>query len=220
MRRRPVLAVWLAPLALACNSGGNAGAGAAADAGADATTDAPPGSDDGPSTGDDAAGYDAEPCLDFDAALPVASADCVYAGDCPASCSSGTASAYACNEGPDGAATFPSVFAPPADVVDILAFVPGAYPWGGDAGAYLSCAALTCTRWATADHVDGGSAWGADPCADAGTDAGPDPLAWACPLSPGVIPPVAGCTSAGDLNAIGGGDSGIPENAVWCCPRP
>jgi hypothetical protein len=142
----------------------------------------------------------------------------VYAGPCPASCSSGTASAYACNAGADGAATFPSVFSPPADVVDILSVLASAYPW--DASAYLSCAALSCTRWATADHLDGGSEWAADPCAGAATDAAYAPLAWACPLSPGVIPPEPGCVSAGDIQQIGGGDSGIPLNAVWCCPPP
>jgi hypothetical protein len=152
-------------------------------------------------------------CLDIDAALPVASFDCVYGGHCPVSCSSGTASAYVCNGGPDGGATYPGVFDPPSDPVDIVATVPGAYPWEAGA-AYLSCAPLMCTRWATADHVDGGSAWASDPCADGGAAT----QAWACPTTPGVLPAVSGCFNPGDLQNIGGSGTGLPVNVVWCCP--
>jgi hypothetical protein len=210
----------LAMLALACDSGGSGVA--AAEGGADAAADTSALSDDGPSALDASDASDAlPPCLDLDAGLASKSPDCVYVGRCPSDCANSTASAYACLAGPDASATYPSVFEPPADLVDIVATLPSAYPW--DASAYLTCGALACTRWATADHVDGGSAWAGDPCAPTGTDAGPSdavPLAWSCPASPGVVPPLAGCVSAGDLQAIGGGTSGIPVDSVWCCPPP
>jgi hypothetical protein len=216
-RRAPLLLlVGLATLASACDSGGSAVA--TAEAGADAGADTGDLSDDGPSTLDASDASDAlPPCLDLDAGLASKSDDCVYAGRCPFDCLSSTASAYACLAAPDGAATYPSVFEPPADLVDIVATIPSAYPW--DAGAYVTCGGLTCTRWATADHVDGGSAWSGDPCAPT-ADAALPPFAWACPASPGVVPPLSGCVSAGDLQAIGGGDSGLPVDSVWCCPPP
>jgi hypothetical protein len=208
MRRWTIAGVLLA---LGCNSTGSQAQ--PSDGGPDATTDAP-GLDDG---GPDDATPEAEAatpstCLDLDASLPTPSVDCVYSGHCPVSCLGGTASAYACNAGPDGAATYPAVFDPPSDTVDIVATLPGAYPW--DAGAFVSCAALSCTRWATGDHVDGGSAWASDPCAEAGAAT----QAWACPPTPGVLPPPTGCSNPGDLQNIGGPGTGIPVNAVWCCP--
>jgi hypothetical protein len=212
MRR---LAIACGLLALGCNSTGSQAL--PIDGGPlDATTDATQPVESGP---DDAA-MEAEAaipstCLDIDATLPVASADCVYGGHCPVSCIGGTASAYACNAGPDGAATYPAVFNPPSDTVDIVGYLPGAYPWeAGASGAYVSCAPLTCTRWATADHVDGGSAWASDPCAEAGAAT----QAWACPTTPGVLPTPAGCLNQGDLQNIGGPGTGIPVNIVWCCP--
>lgn len=104
------------------------------------------------------------------------------------------------------------MFNPPSNPVDLVTYQGSAYPW--EAGAYVSCAALTCTRWATADHVDGGSAWPGDPCADGGVAT----QAWACPTTAGVIPSVAGCFNPGDLQSIGGAGTGIPVNVVWCCP--
>ncbi len=225
---RPGNAAVLA-LLLGCNSTGTSAG--AADGGADATAGS---SDDGGSAGTgDAADAAAEPtgtpCIDLDATLPVPSSSCVYAGSCPAVCSLGTASGYLCAVGPDASLTYPAVFSPPpVDSVDIIGFEPDAYPWS--APAYLSCAALTCTRWSIGDHVEGGSAWPEDPCGptDAGTEGGPildagAPIttqAWACPTLPGLAPPVAGCVAAGDLQRIGGPGTGIPVNAVWCCPPP
>lgn len=217
MRRRNLSVVLLV---LGCNSGGSQALprDASVEGASDATTtgDGSPEPEDAGADGFEASG--APPCLPIDASLPQPSNDCVYAGRCPASCNAGTASAYVCNAGAEGGATYPAVFNPPADTVNILGTIPSAYPW--DATAYLSCAGLTCTRWATADHVNGGSAWSADPCAEAGTEAGPTTEAWACPTSPGVLPPPAGCVAAGDLQDIGGGDSGIPVDTVWCCPGP
>ncbi|HEY3822123.1 MAG TPA: hypothetical protein VGL81_33390 [Polyangiaceae bacterium] len=199
-------------LALGCNSSGSQalpGDGGAGDALADATTPLP----DGGTPEEEVDTGTPSTCLDIDASLPGPSIDCVYGGHCPVSCSSGTASAYACNGGPDGSATYPAGFNPPSDTVDIVASLPGAYPW--EAGvAYLSCAPLSCTRWATADHVDGGSAWPGDPCADGGVAT----QAWACPTTPGVLPTPAGCFNPGDLQNIGGPGTGLPVNVVWCCP--
>jgi hypothetical protein len=198
-------------LALGCNSSGNQAP--LGDAGSDATTDATGPSDGGAAdTTSEAEAATPSTCLAVDASLPVSSADCVYGGHCPVSCAGGTASAYACSAGPDAAAAYPAVFDPPSDTVTIVAYEPGAYPWDG--GAYLSCAPLTCTRWATADHVDGGSAWAADPCADGGTAT----QAWACPTTPGVFPSPSGCFNPGDLQNIGGPGTGLPVNVVWCCP--
>jgi hypothetical protein len=197
-------------LALGCNSTGSQAQ--PSDGGpADATTDAAPPGDGATAEAQVDAGNPST-CLDIDATLPLPSLDCVFGGHCPFNCLGGTASAYACNAGPDGAATYPAVFNPPSDPVDLIAYQPGAYPW--EAGAYVSCAALTCTRWATADHVDGGSAWAGDPCADGGTAT----EAWACPTTAGVIPPATGCFNPGDLQNIGGTGTGIPVNVVWCCP--
>ena len=209
MRRWTIAGVLLS---LGCNSSGSQAQ--PSDGGPDATTDAPAGPGDGGASDAPPEGEAATPstCLDTDATLPVASVDCVYGGHCPASCLGGTASAYACNAGPDGSATYPSVFDPPSDTVNIVTSLAGAYPW--DAAAYLSCAALSCTRWATADHVDGGSAWAGDPSAEAGIAT----QAWACPTSPGVLPSPGGCTNPGDLQNIGGPGTGIPVNVVWCCP--
>jgi hypothetical protein len=215
--RAVVLHRWTAAAALSvllplgCDSTGSEAA--PADAGApDVTTDATPTSD--AATADAASEAPApSTCLDIDAALPVASFDCVYSGHCPVSCSAGTASAFTCKGGPDGAATYPGVFNPPSDPVDIVGSQPGAYPWEAGA-AYVSCAPLACTRWATADHVDGGSAWAGDPCADGGVAT----QAWACPITPGILPTLSGCFNAGDLQTIGGPGTGLPANGVWCCP--
>ncbi|HEY1694974.1 MAG TPA: hypothetical protein VGG39_22555 [Polyangiaceae bacterium] len=216
--------IGLLVVALGCDSGGShAGpADASSDATAhDATTDGVAPSDDGgPPPGDDGGGDEdtGVPCLDLDAGFAAGSDDCVPAGRCPAQCANGTAYAYYCPPGPDGSAAYPSVFQPPADVVGIIATVASAYPW--DAGAYVSCGGLACTRWSLADHDDGGSDWPGDPCAAAATaaDGGDATEAWACPLSPGVLPPGPGCVAAGDTQNIGGGDSGIPLDTVWCCP--
>jgi hypothetical protein len=203
---------FLVVLAWGCNSTGSEAQ--PGDAAVDATFDATSGSDGGPLESGLEGSSDSAPCLDIDASLPSPSHDCVYEGHCPANCSSGTASAYFCNVGPDASASYPGNFSPPSDSVDIIAYQAVVYPW--DAGAYLSCAPLSCTRWATADHLDGGSAWSADPCADSGTAT----QAWACPTAPGVLPTVAGCVNAGDLQRIGGPGTGIPVNIVWCCPAP
>jgi hypothetical protein len=199
-------------LACACNDAGTE-AGAADGGGADVTVDAvayessAPSSDSGP---------DASPaasCTDLNVKGALAWDDCIYLGHCPFDCAGGTASAYACSLGPDASVpTYPSTFNVNVDAVDVVALLATSYPW--DAAAYESCAALTCTRWATADHVDGGSAWPADPCADGG----PWTLAWACPPSPGVVPSPAGCFAAGDLQDIGGPGTGIATDSVWCCP--
>ncbi len=197
-------------LALGCNSSGNQAQ--PTDAGpADATADATSPGDAGAVEAQSEAAAPST-CLDLDASLPGPSVDCVYGGHCPVNCIQNTASAYACNAGPDGGATYPAAFNPPSDIVDIVAFQPGAYPWEG--GAYVSCGSLSCVRWATADHVDGGSAWAADPCGDGGAAT----QAWACPTTPGVVPAVAGCFNPGDLQNIGGPGTGIPVNVVWCCP--
>jgi hypothetical protein len=215
--------IGLLVVALGCDSrGSRAGptdASADASDASDATVDrAEPSDDGGPSPDDDGGGDEdtGVPCLDLDAGFAAGSDDCVFAGRCPAQCANGTAYAYYCPPGPDGSAAYPSVFHPPADIVGIIATVPNASPW--DAGAYVSCAGLACTRWSLADYDDGGSDWPADPCAAAVADGGDATEAWACPLSPGVLPPVPGCLAAGDTQNIGGGDSGIPLDTVWCCP--
>jgi hypothetical protein len=211
LRRWTIAGVFLV---LGCNSAGDQAQpteGGAADATADATS---PPDDTGTAAEAQAEAAPVSTCLDIDASIPAPSVDCVYGGHCPVSCAGGTASAYACNAGPDGSATFPAVFNPPSDTVDVVAVLPpGAYPW--EAGvAYLSCAPLTCTRWATADHVEGGSMWPGDPCADGGAAT----QAWACPTTPGVFPSPGGCFNPGDLQNIGGPGTGIPVNVVWCCP--
>jgi hypothetical protein len=191
------------------------------DAGADATIDgAGDANTDAESDANDANDANEEqdrlpPCVPL-VAQPVASDDCVVFGGCPAACASGTATAYACVAGDgrlDAAPTYPSVFTAPIGVVTDLASEPGAFPW--DAAAFISCAPLSCVRWATADHVGGGSAWPGDPCADDGADV---TQAWTCPISPGVKPPPSGCFNSGPLNDLGGPGTGIPLATVWCCP--
>jgi hypothetical protein len=176
--------------------------------------------DDGGSLGDDAAEDASDAalplCADYEAGI-YASDNCVFAGSCPLGCLNGTASAYACAAAAGGvdasAAPYPGVFTAPTDTVHVYAYQAVAYPW--EAGAFLSCAPLACVRWSAADHVAGGSAWPGDPC---GGEAGAATQAWACPASPGVVPPVNGCVNAGDGQRIGGVDSGVPVNGVWCCP--
>lgn len=190
--------------------------GAAADAAQDVTTEGASG-DDGPAAGTDAGDAGLMPC----AQLPlgnVPSDDCVFVGACPLDCLSRTASEYACSaqHGDIDAslAEFPSVFTVPAGTVTAIQFVTGMYPWQAEAGVFLSCAPLSCVRWATADHVDGGSSWPNDPCAGSGNAV----QAWTCPPSPGVVPPLAGCVNAGDTQTIGGPEAGTALDSVWCCP--
>jgi hypothetical protein len=177
-----------ARVALACNATGTEPA-QPGDAGADGTTS--PTSTGSPSDGGSSESAVeaslASTCLDLDAGILSASVDCVYGGHCPVSCASGTASAYLCRAAADASATYPAELDPPSDGVDVIAWQPDAYPWDG--GAYLSCAPLTCTRWATGDHANGGSAWSGDPCAEGGAAT----EAWACPTFPGVLPTPAGC---------------------------
>lgn len=200
----------LLTLLLACNKSG--------------TQAQPPGDAGGDSTVDDAGG-DAEdandegdagaPCVSIVLGSPTPSADCVFAGSCPEDCAQGTAAAYACNAASvaTDSGAYPSAFLMPTGIVSIVGIDSTTYPW--DAAAWVSCGPLTCVRWATADHVDGGSAWPNDPCSG---DAG-GPLAWVCPQVSGVVPPAdAGCANAGDMNIIGGGEAGVPSNTVWCCP--
>ena len=200
-------------LLLGCDSGGTEVQ--TDEGGTDATTDATTETASAPDSGASETGADSlapSPCVDLDATLRAPSVDCLYGGHCPVGCAGGTASAYACDPGPGGVATYPAAFDPPSDLVDLIAYVPDAYPW--EAGAYLSCAPLGCTRWSTADHVDGGSAWPGDPCAAGGAAA----HVWACPTTPGILPSPAGCFNAGDRQRIGGADTGIPVNVLWCCP--
>ena len=200
-------------LLLACNSSGTQAG--PADGAVDATSAQEAATSLDYEAGDDGGSQDtgAPPCISVDASLAYASSACVYTGTCPLPCSTGTASGYACLAGPDASASYPATFHPPADTVEIVSFQSAAYPW--DAAAYVSCAGLACTRWSTGDHVDGGSEWPSDPCSD---DGGPATEAWTCPTVPGVVPPVTGCFSAGDLQRIGGPGTGLAVNAVWCCP--
>jgi hypothetical protein len=202
-------------LACSCSDAGTQ----AADAGdSDAGDDAIPYESGAPSESDalsDDAGADSSvaACTDLNVKGARAWDDCVYVGRCPFDCAGGTASAYACSLAPEaGTPTYPSAFNVNVDAVDVVALLAGAYPW--DASAYESCAALTCTRWATGDHVEGGSAWPGDPCADGGAAT----LAWVCPPSPGVVPRPAGCFAAGDMQTIGGTGTGVSTDSVWCCP--
>ncbi len=209
--RRMIFCGWLV-FVIACDGNGTV-AQPTTDAGGDVTLGDAGGGDAADATEEVDGGL---ACTSIAKGNPYPSQDCVYAGSCPESCAQGTSAAYACNAASvpvaDGG-VYPSAFAAPSGIVSIVAYDSNAYPW--DAGAFVSCAPLTCVRWATADHVGGGSAWPADPC---GGDAG-DPLAWVCPPVPGVLPPAdAGCTSAGDLNSIGGANTGAPLDAVWCCP--
>jgi hypothetical protein len=209
MRAR--LVTTLALLLVGCNSRGTQ-VQQSSDAGGDATIgDAGGDAEDANEEQADAGA----PCTPIVPGNPVPSMDCVFAGSCPIDCLQGTAGAYVCNAdtvAPDSGA-YPSEFQAPTGIVTVVGFDTAAYPW--DAGAWVSCGPLACVRWATADHVDGGSAWPADPCDN---DAG-EPLAWVCPPSSGVLPPPdAGCTNAGDMNIIGGGEAGVPANTVWCCP--
>jgi hypothetical protein len=204
-------------LLLACSCDAQGSVAAAPDAAPDATTDAavPPGSDDGGATGesgDDGGGGGLPPCIELGLTALGSTDDCVYVGRCPEDCASSAASAYLCAPIPgfvDAAVTYPSVF-PGATFVSVIEVADAAYPW--DALAYESCGPLSCVRWTTADHLDGGSAWPADPCGDAG-DAS---AAWACPPEPGVVPPTTGCSASGQ--SVGGSSTGIAANAVWCCP--
>jgi len=197
-------------LLVGCNSSGTQ-AQQSSDAGADSTLGDAGGDAEDASEEADAG----PPCMSIVQGNPIPSLDCVFAGSCPSDCAQGTAGAYACNAAsvaPD-AGGYPSAFQAPSGIVSVVGFENTSYPW--DAAAWVSCGPLTCVRWATADHIDGGSAWPTDPCAN---DAG-EPLAWVCPPAPGVLPPMdAGCSSAGDMNVIGGGEAGVPVNTVWCCP--
>jgi hypothetical protein len=154
--------------------------------------------------------FDAPPCLDYPGQRGP-STDCLFLGACPLGCAAGTASAYWCAAGDASLAFYPSVFTVPAGVVEVVALEDASDPW--DARAFVSCGPLACVRWSLADHLDGGSAWSGDPCGDAGDAV----EAWACPASPGVLPPPPGCLPSGDAL---GGDAGspLPLNQIWCCP--
>jgi len=196
-------------LLVGCNSRGTQ-VQQSSDAGGDATL-----ADAGGDAEDASEEADAgEPCTPIVPGNPIPSVDCIFAGSCPIDCAHGTAAAYACNAAsvaPDSGG-YPSAFQAPTGIVSVVGFDTAAYPW--DAGAWVSCGPLACVRWATADHVDGGSAWPNDPCAN---DAG-EPLAWVCPPASGVLPLMdGGCSNAGDMNVIGGGEAGVPPNTVWCC---
>jgi hypothetical protein len=215
MRSHRVLPFAFA-FALGCNSSGTQAQGGTDSGPADATVDGATG-DAADGASGDATEEGAAPCPLFTTGLPVPSTDCVYAGRCTFACNGGTASAYACNANGatalDGSVLYPSVFSSPVGIVTVVAVAPGEYPW--DAQAFVSCAPLSCVRWATGDHANGGSAWPSDPCA---SEAGGPQQAWACPGTPGVVPPATGCASAGDFNTLGGAGTDIPANALWCCP--
>jgi hypothetical protein len=208
----------LTVLAFGCSSTGTQTS--PVEAGLDATTgDAT--EEGGLDGGDDGEAGDAGvlPCTPLVAAQLAPSEDCVFAGPCPEDCTLGTASAYACvltAPMADAAPSpeYPSVFTAPIGIVNVVASETSAYPW--DASAFVSCGPLACVRWATADHIGGTSAWPGDPCADGGMAT----LAWSCPTSPGVVPPVAGCFATGALGEIGGPGTGAPAQNVWCCPGP
>lgn len=200
-------------LLLACNSSGSQ-----VGSGADASTDATAGDAAGDAVADASeepeGAESAPPCLPL-TGTPLPSDDCVYAGACPSACGMGTQSAYACQSTsvlfPDSG-VYPSAFEVPVGIVTVVGYESSGYPW--DASAWVSCGPLTCVRWSTADHLEGGSVWPTDPCG--ASDAGP--LAWVCPPFAGVFPATdAGCANAGDVNAIGGQDSGVPRQNVWCC---
>jgi hypothetical protein len=212
MKRTRPLVLAIASLVAGCHS--NAGTG-----GADASTDASGGDggtmigDDGATAEDDAGDADAglPVCSPLDASVP--SDNCIFLGRCPEGCVSGTASAYACAATGTKVASYPSAFYLMLDPVAAIAYLPDAGPW--DAGAYLSCAPQACVRWSLADHVNGGSGWLADPCANVDPTAN---QAWACPSYEGFQPPLAGCVNAGSGQQIGGAGTGVAPNVLWCCP--
>jgi hypothetical protein len=210
---RPPCPLWLA-LVLGCNSSGTAAE--IADSGppdatlGDAATDAPP------DATEESEG--APPCPPYGTGVLIPSTDCVFVGPCGFACSGGTASSFACNARSstglvDGSSLYPAVFTAPIGIVMAVGGSAEQYPW--EAGAFLSCAPLSCVRWSTADHVDGGSAWPGDPC---NTEAGLAEQAWACPTSPGIVPGAPDCFNSGAFNAVGGAGTGIAINNVWCCP--
>jgi hypothetical protein len=219
---RALLLSWMV-LVAGCDASGTQAGGpdATSDAPADGTAPDVAADDGGPGPTGDAAGDDASDatlpsCAEYEAGI-YPSQNCVFAGSCPLDCLNGTASAYACAAAAadldSAVAAYPGVFTLPTDTVHVYGYQPLAYPW--EAGAFLSCAPLACVRWSVADHVQGGSAWPGDPC---GGEAGAAIEAWACPPAPGVVPPGSGCINAGDGQRIGGDDSGVPVNGVWCCP--
>jgi hypothetical protein len=177
--------------------------------GDDASSDSGPEASDAGDEGAEAAG----PCVMLPAPNTVASDDCIFAGACPLDCLGG-GSAYACQTPSlvNAPALYPSVFTAPLSIVTVVAIENTAYPW--DAGAFVSCGPLSCVRWASADPTSALAPALGDPCADGG-DAFE---AWSCPMSPGVRPPMSGCFNTGGLGAIGGADTGVPVQSVWCCP--
>lgn len=207
----------LAVLALGCSQAGTQAL--PVEAGLDATTPGDDASGEGGSDGGEEA--EAEPmCTPLAAPEILPSQDCVFAGNCPEACSLGASAAYACIPlAPIGDAAvvpaYPGTFTAPIGIVNVIALEPGGYPWG-DAAAFVSCGPLSCVRWTFGDHVDGSSAWVGDPCGDGGNDT----EAWSCPLFAGLAPPVSGCFDTGGLGAIGGADTGVPAQNVWCCPGP
>jgi hypothetical protein len=219
------MAPALLPLSLIeCTSAGTTASISEAGSDGTVTGDAPASTDAELDAGDEGEAADGAfvPCYPVVPAQPYPSDDCVYVGPCLEDCLMNTASAYACfvpsgtpGAGGDASPLYPSVFTAPIGVVNVVAITSGQYPWAGN--AYVACAPLSCVRWSTGDHVDGGSAWPGDPC---GGEAGAAVQAWSCPGSPGVVPPGPGCINAGALDTIGGPETGVPLQNVWCCPPP
>jgi hypothetical protein len=213
-----VRSLALTGLLAACSSNGTVILVASQDAGDDRTTATDAASDDAGSASpsDDGAADDAGPLCTDDAPEggSAPSDDCVRVGHCPQNCLKGAGTAYACAATDLALGAYPGVFRLRADPFDVIGYSETAYPWEG--GAYVACAAEACVRWSMADHIEGGSLWPSDPCAN--DDGGTATQAWACPSYQGFEPPPQGCVNAGRGQQIGGPGTGVDVNVVWCCP--